>query len=50
MDGRGIAIRFPAGEKDFSHLHRFQTISVAHPSSDLIAKKDYFPEVKAVWT
>jgi hypothetical protein len=33
-------------KKGFSHLHRFQTISVAHSSSDLMGKRTISPMLR----
>jgi hypothetical protein len=33
LDDQGIGVRFPAGARDFSHLHSVSTGSEAHPAS-----------------
>jgi hypothetical protein len=33
VDGRGIGVRFPTGEKHFPIFHNFYTASGAHPAS-----------------
>jgi hypothetical protein len=43
VDNRGIKVRFPAGERDFSLLHNFHAFSGVHQSSCSAGSGGCFP-------
>jgi hypothetical protein len=47
LDGRGVGVRVPVGETDFSLLHDVQTRSGAQPGDYTTGTGEYFPGDKA---
>jgi hypothetical protein len=49
LDGRGIGVRLPAREMDFSLLHNVQTTSQTHSASRSVGSRDIFSRRKAAY-
>jgi hypothetical protein len=47
LDGRGSAVRFPAGAGNVFSLHRVKTLSGGHPASHPMDTGFSFPEGEA---